>query len=161
MKKLFRPLGRKLRFVLPVALVYLLAAAGSAFAQSASLTATVRVNPLKVEVTAPGVVTVGEWFEVTAAVSNQGDIAVSKASATINLHSGMRVRGLRKRLGNFASGEEKVVTWLVRAKNPGEYIIQVEVKGKLLGEEISASASDNISVTGSFGAFFFRLIFGV
>jgi len=152
---------KKLRFTLPLVFVFFLSFVGYPFAQEGTVSATVRPNPLEVKLTFLSAIPVGEWFEVTAAVSNQGDIVVSKASATINLHSGMRVRGLRKRLGNFASGEEKVVTWLVRAKNPGEYIIQVEAKGKLLGEEISASDSANISVTGSLGAFLLRLIFGV
>ncbi len=151
---------KKLFFTLPLVFVFFFSITSRSLAQEGTVSATVRPNPLEVIITSSSTAPVGEWFEVTAAVSNQGDIAVSKASATINLHSGIRVRGLKKRLGDLAPGEKKAVTWLVRANKPGGYVIQVEASGKLGGEEIFASDTAIISATGSLGAFFFRLIFG-
>ena len=162
MRKLFRLLGRKLRFVLPVALVCLLVAAGSAFAQSATLTATVRVNPLQVKVIAPGVVTVGEWFDISAKISNQGSDTVSKTTALMNTPSELKVRGKRKRIGNLAPGATETVIWRARANQAGSnLVIQVNAQGFLDGEKISVSSSTIISATGSLGAFLLRLIFGV
>ena len=82
-----------------MALVCLLIAAGSAFAQSATLTATARVNPLEVEVIAPNGVTVGEWFEITANISNLGGETITKAYATIHTDPKLTVRGKKKKVG--------------------------------------------------------------
>ncbi|MCH7730640.1 hypothetical protein IID21_03895 [Patescibacteria group bacterium] len=148
-------------FVLPLALVCLFGAAGSALAQSATLTATVRVNPLKVEVTAPGVVTVGEWFDIKAEVSNLGTERISRAFATLNTSPEINVRGnVKKRFGSLPPGGTKTIKWRVKVDSPGNYIVTVEAKGNLAGEEIVASDTDTISATGSLGAFLFRLIFG-
>ncbi len=148
------------KFTLPLVFVFFLSFANHSFAQEGTVSATVRPNPLEVIITASSTAIVGDWFEIKAEVSNQGDITIDKVSTTVNLPSGISIRGLKKRLGNIPPGDMKAVTWLVRAKNPGVYIIQVEAKGKLLGEEISASDSANISATGFLGVFFFRLIFG-
>ena len=160
MKKLIRLLGRKLRFILPTALVYLFVAAGSAFAQSATLTATVRVNPLKVKVITLKPVTVGEWFEIPVAVSNLDSETITKTVATIHGSPKLAIKGKRERIGNLDSGKETII-WLAKANRPGNFVIQVEVTGELSGEEISASDTTIIPAIGSLGAFFFRLIFGV
>ena len=162
MKIFFRPLGRKLRFILPMVLVYLLVGVGSAFAQSATLTATVRVNPLKVEVIAPNTVTVGKWFEIKAEVSNLGTERISRAFATLSAHPEINIRGSeRKNLGSLPSGGTKTIKWRVKVDSLGNYIVTVEAKGILAGEEIFASDTIVIFTTDSLGAFFFRLIFGV
>ena len=153
---------KKFFLTLPLVFVFLLSFANYSFAQEGIVSATVRPNPLEVKLTFPSSVLVGEWFEVEAEVSNQGDITVSRVFATVNLPSGMSVRGLKKRLGDLAPSEKKVIKWMVKANKPGNYVVQVEVKGKLLGEEISSSVStSNIFATGSLGAFLLRLIFGV
>ena len=149
-------------FVLPLALICLFGAAGFTLAQSTTLTATVRVNPLKVEVTAPGVVTVGEWFDIKAEVSNLGTERISRAFATLNTSPGINVRGSEKKnFGNLPSGKTKTIKWRVKVDSPENYIVTVEAKGNLAGEEIVASDTDMISATGSLGGFLFKLIFGV
>lgn len=141
-------------FILPVVLVYLLVAAGFAFAQTASLTATVRINPLEVEIIAPSEVPVGEWFEIKAEVSNLGTERISRAFVTLNTSPEFNIRGSEKKnLGNLPSGKTKTVKWRVRVGSSGRYIATVEAKGNLAGEEISASDTTNISVAGSLGAF--------
>lgn len=147
--------------VLAGTLIYFFAAVGSVFAQSASLTATVQINPLEVEVAAQNIVTVGEWFEIKADISNLGEETVSKTTVLINTPSELRTRGRRKRIGNLAPGVTEAVIWEAMANRPGNFVIQVEATSELGGEKISASDSINISATGSLGAFFIRLIFGV
>ena len=162
MKKFFRPLGRKLRFILPMALVYLLVGVGSAFAQSATLTATVRVNPLKVKIIGPSSVSVGQWFDIKAEVSNLGTERISRAFATLSAHPEINIRGSeRKNVGSLPSGGTKTIKWRVKADSSVNYVIIVEAKGNLAGEEIAASDTISISAFGSLGAFLFRLIFGV
>ena len=87
--------------ILPIALVFLLVLARSSFAQTATLTATVRVNPLEVEIIAPSEVPVGKWFEIKAEVSNLGTERISRAFATLNTSPEFNVRGSEKK--NFGS----------------------------------------------------------
>ena len=121
-----------------------------------------RVNPLKVEVIAPGVVTAGEWFDIKAEVSNLGTERISRAFATLNTAPGINVRGnVKRRLGSLPPGKTKTIKWRVKVDSPENYIVTVEAKGNLAGEEIVASDTDMISATGSLGGFLFKLIFGV
>ena len=145
---------------LPIFLVCLTMAASSTIAQTGAVSATVRPNPLKVEITVPANVTVGQWFEISVDVSNLGVEAINRTVATLNTPKDVKVKGKKKRLGNLGPGEVGVVTWQVKINNSGDFIIQVEATGKLLGEDISASDSAIISATGSLGFFLFRLIFG-
>lgn len=147
-------------FALPILLVYLFVAASPTIAQTGTVSATVRPNPLKVEITVPANIIVGQWFEVSAEVSNLGSETVRSTKATINTPSGVKVRGKRKGLGNLRPGETKIASWQVKVSDSGNFIIQVEATGKLLGEDISASGSTTISTAGSLGFFLFRLIFG-
>lgn len=130
-------------------------------AQSATLTATVRVNPLEIEVVAPDTVVVGEWFDIDVVVSNLGATTVKKTSVVVNKPSGLKVRANKKRIGDLAPGATEIVTWRAKVNSPGGFVAVVEVSGKLDGEEISAFDSITISAIGSLAARFFRLIFGV
>jgi len=151
---------KKLFFTLPLVLVFFFSVTGYSFAQGGIVSATVRPNPLEVKLTFPSAVPVGEWVEVTAEVSNKGDLVISKVSASLDVSSGISVRGKKKRLGNFSPSEEKVVKWMIKVRRPGNYVAQAEAKGVLLGEDISALDSSNTTALGSLGGFFFRLIFG-
>ena len=146
---------------LPIILlaVFLLTAVPS-FAQSASLTATVRPNPLKVEITAPSNVGVGEWFDISAKITNFGTEIVTKTTVTLNSPRELRVRNKKKRLGNLASGETISLKWQVKAKSEGNFIVLVEASGRLEGEKISASDSRIITADDSIFLSLLRLIFG-
>ncbi len=150
---------RKL-FVLSIVLAYLFGTAGSALAQSSTLTATVRVNPLEVEVIAPPDVSAGSWFDIKVEVSNLGTETLTNASALISPPSELVVRGKRKRIGNLSPGASETITFRAMAKSSGTLIIHVEVAGKLAGEDILASDTTNVSADGSLADFFRRLIFG-
>ena len=151
---------RKL-FILPIVIVFLLAAGSTAYAQSSTLTATVRPNPLEVEVFAPSNVSVGSWFDIKVEVSNLGTETLTNTSALISPPSELVVRGKRKRIGNLSPGATQTITFRAMAKSSGNLLILVEATGKLAGEEISASDTTMISADGSLGAFLHRLIFGV
>ena len=133
-------------FILPMALVCLLVVAGSAFAQSVTLTATVRANPLEVEVIAPNTVVVGEWFEITADISNLGGETITKAYATIHKSPKLTVRRKKKKVGTLEAGQTKTITWLAKVRSSGNFIIYVEATGELAGEKISASDTDTMVV---------------
>ena len=146
---------------LPIILlaVFLLTAVPS-FAQSASLTATVRPNPLKVKITAPSNVGVGKWFDISAEVTNFGTEIVTKTTVTLNSPRELRVRNKKKRLGNLAAGETISLKWQVKAKSEGNFIVLVEASGRLEGEKISASDSRIITADDSIFLSLLRLIFG-
>ena len=146
---------------LPVILlaVFLVTAVPS-FAQSAVLTATVRPNPLKVEITAPSNVSVGKWFDINAEITNFGTEIVTKTTVTLNSPRELRVRNKKKRIGNLASGETISLKWQVKAKSEGNFIVLVEASGRLAGEKISASDSKIIKADDSIILSLFRMIFG-
>lgn len=135
---------RKIFFLLAGLTCFLLAG-GSAFAQTATLTATVRPNPLKVQVSAPSSVFVGEWFDITLTVTNLGTEVVKKSTATLHTPAEIVVRGKSKKLANIGPGETKTVSWQAKANSSGNFVILAEVTGNLLGEEISASDTAMIS----------------
>ena len=134
---------------------------GSAHAQSGVVTATVRPNPLKVSVSAPSSVTVGQWFDISADVTNLGNLTITSTVATISSSTGLTVKGPKKKIGNLVGGPTKTVTWRAKANSSGAFVIQVEATGNLAGEQISSSDSLNISAAGSLGHFLLRLIFNV
>ena len=147
---------------LPIILlaVFLLTAVPS-FAQSAVLTATVHPNPLKVEITAPDNVIVGEWFDVSAEVTNFGTEIVTKTTVTLNSPRELRLRNKKKRVGNLTSGEPVSLKWQVKARSEGNFIVLVEVSGRLSGEKISASDDSKIiTADDSIIPSLFRMIFG-
>lgn len=148
-------------FVLPIFLTCLMGAVGSAFAQTATLTATVRPNPLIVEIIAPSNVTVGQWFDINVQVTNLGAETIRQTVANLNTPTEIAVRGKNKKLGNLEGGETKMVTWKAKANTSGDFIIQAEATGELVGEQISATDSIIISATSSLARFWLRTIFGV
>ncbi len=149
-------------------------------AQSAILTATVRPNPLEVKITAPSDVAVGQWFNISADVTNLGDQSITGVKAIIQAPTGVTVNGQKKEVGTLAGGQTKTVTWRAKANDSGNFIIQVEASGNLAGEQISSSdsvlihadatgdfegeqtsSSDSVLIqtVGSLGHFLRRLIF--
>lgn len=130
-------------------------------AQSGLVVATVRPNPLEVSISAPSGVTVGQWFDVSADITNLGQDTITKTIATLNTPTEFQVKGQRKKIGNLASHETKTVTWQVKANASGNFVITAEATGNLAGETISASDSTLITATGTLGVLLFRLLFGV
>ena len=119
-------------------------------------------NPLKVSVSAPGPVVVGQWFDINANITNLGDQTITGTTATINVPAELTVKGQKKKkIGDFAGSQTKTVTWSAKANSAGTFVIQVDATGNLAGEQISSSGSVNISAVSSLGHFLLRLIAGV
>lgn len=133
------------------------------FSQTASLVATVSINPLKVKVTAPSSVKVGQWFTITVEASNRGPKTIQKTVAALTTPTEITVRGKIKKLGNLGPQETKTVSWQAKANSSGIFIILAEVTGDLAGEEISATDTTQISANStsrfSLISLFHRLIF--
>lgn len=140
----------------------LLLAASPAFAQSVTVIATVKPNPLNVQVSAPATVPVGQWFDVTLTVTNQGLEIIDQTTATLNTPAEITVRGNKnKRLGKLLAGQVKTVDWQAKATTAGNFIIQANVVGEIAGEQISQSDSTIISAASPLGFFLFRILFGI
>ena len=152
------------RLLIPIltALALLFVSSTTAFSQSSQVTATVKPNPLKVEVFVPGSVTVGEWFEIDAAVTNKGDERIRRVRATISPVVGLTIiRGSSKKsAGNLRPTETRTVSWRARLDSPGGKVVLVEAVGILSGEEISASDTALISTTTTLALLWRRLFLG-
>lgn len=140
---------RKLLTPILAAVAFLFVSAMPASSQSSLVTITVRPNPLKVEISAPGSVAVGEWFKIVAAVTNHGNERIRRNRASINPSAGLSIRGSNKKgVGNLRPDETKTVTWWARVDSPGvKVVLLVEVVGTISGEEISTSDTVLIPTT--------------
>lgn len=142
-------------------LLFVAADTGVVHAQSGTVTATVRPNPLEVLVSPPGSVVVGQWFDINADIVNLGNQTISGTTATIQTPTEVTIKSPKKKIGNLAGGVTSTVTWRAKANSSGNFVIQVEASGNLAGEQISSSDSALISAVGSLGLFLLRLIPGV
>ena len=142
-------------------LLFVAASFGSVHAQSGVVTATVRPNPLKVSVSPPGTVVVGQWFDISADIINLGSQTITGTTATIHTPTEITVKGPKKKIGNLAGGQSKTVTWRAKANSSGNFVIQVEALCNLAGEQISSFDSVLISAVNSLAFFLLRLIPGV
>ena len=118
---------------LAVGLALLLAAEGLLASEGqGSVTATVKVNPLVVSLTAPSEASVGEEFTVQATVGNLGSSRIRRVTATIHLPPTdlLEVRGpdthrLRP-LGPFGS---RSTEWQLTALQSGGFVLMVTASG--------------------------------
>lgn len=133
----------------------------SVFAQTSVISATVRPSPLVVSVSAPGTMVVGQWFEVTADIANLSGDPITQTTVILNTPHDITVKAPRKKIGDLNAHQTVAVSWQAKANTSGNFVIQAEASGKLLGERISSSDTTSITATGTLGAFLFRLIFGV
>ncbi len=133
-----------------------------AIAQTSNVTATVRPNPLEVEVSAPSPGGVGKWFSIEVTITNKGAGPVTKTFAKIHTSSDLKLktRGKKKRIGTLISGQTKII-WQAKANQGGNYVIAVDVDGFLGTEKISSSGSDLIIVTDSILLSWLRAFFGL
>lgn len=150
-------------FVLP-ALIFaaFILAVTPAIAQTSNVTATVRPNPLEVEVSAPSPGGVGKWFSIEVTITNKGAGPVTKTFAKIHTSSELKLktRGKKKRIGTLAAGKTTLI-WQAKANETGNYVIQVDVEGFLGGEKITANGTAVTEVTSSILSFWVRLLFGL
>lgn len=120
-----------LPLVLGLSFFWFLAKQNQVSAQTANLVATVRINGLKVQVTAPSLVRVDRRFKVEATVRNLGGSKIKKTKAVISFSdSGLDLKGRSgRKLGVILEDGSKVASWRVTAKKAGSYVILVEASG--------------------------------
>ena len=133
-----------------------------AFAQTSNVTATVRPNPLEVEVSAPSPGGVGKWFSIEVTITNKGIAPITKTFAKIHTSSDLKLktRGKKKRIGTLTTRQIKLI-WQAKANEGGNYVVQVEVEGFLEGEKISSGNSALIVATGSVLPSWLRYLFNL
>lgn len=118
-------------------------------AQTASLVATVRINPLEIEVDTPRLVSVGERFKVEAIVKNSGETKIKKTKVEIFLSPGLNLKGNSKRkLGIILAEDSKTTSWWVAPEKTGNYLIVVNASGieEETGGLVEASGSATLMV---------------
>ena len=119
-------------------------------AQTASLTATVSINPLGLELSAPSSVSQGDSFKLKAKIGNLGQSKLQKVEATIFINSGLIVRGKEEKKAGTIKGEsQKTATWQIKAQEAGHYLIIVDVSGKVAetGDLVTISHSFKVTVS--------------
>lgn len=143
--------------VLPLVLGLLFSSVSSLIfaSQTGTLVATVRINPLEVEVTAPSSVSLGERFKVEATVKNSGDTKIKKTkieiflNSELNLDSGLNLKGnTERKRGVVLAKDSKTAFWWVTAEKTGIYVISVEASGieEETGDLVEASGSTIVEV---------------
>jgi len=134
-----------------LAIFILIAIFFSGFAQASFwdvIKAWVTINPLEVNLSAPSEVEVNKVFKIEAKVINKGKEKIEKAKGEIFLPQGLvllRKERVRK-IGVIPGKKEKKISWSVRGKEIGNYVITISVSGELRGELISAEDSIKIQV---------------
>lgn len=122
------------------------------FSQTATLVATVRINPLKVKVEAPSSVSVGQRFKVKAIVSNLGETKIKQAKAEIFLPQGLALKGNpEQKLGAILPNKSKTASWQVIAEVTGGYVILVKASGveEKTGDLVEAEGTVTVQVQAS------------
>lgn len=110
--------------------------------------AWVTINPLEVNLSAPLEAEVDKVFKIEAKVINKGEEKIEDIEGEIFLPEGLvllkkeTVQGIRVIPGR----KEKKISWLVRGKEIGSYIIIVSARGELRGDLISAGDSTKVEV---------------
>lgn len=112
------------------------------------ITARVTINPLEVEVYAPGVVEINKVFQVRAKVINKGEEKIENAKGEIHLPEGLVLlkKDSVKKIGIIPPKKEKKISWPVKGEKEGSYIIEVSVFGELRGDIVSAQGTTKIEV---------------
>lgn len=120
------------------------------FAQASlwdTIKARVAINPLFVDVSAPAEVEIDKIFQVEAKVKNKGGEKIENAIGEIFLPPEIVIikKDSVQKIGVIPGKKEKKISWAVKGRKEGNYIISVLISGKLKGELVQAD--DSIMVT--------------
>ncbi len=115
---------------------------------SGIITALVTINPLEVNVSAPAEVNINKVFKVEAQVVNKGEEKVKNARGEIflPLEIVLLQKDSVKKIGIIPGKKEKKVSWGVRGKEIGTYIISVSVSGELRGDIVRVEGNTIVKV---------------
>ncbi len=112
------------------------------------ITAKVTINPLEVEVYAPGVVEINKVFQVRAKAINKGEERIENARGEIYLPEGLVLlrKDSVKKIGIIPPKKEKKMSWSVKGVKEGSYIITVSVSGELRENLVIAEGTAKVDV---------------
>src|SRR3989344_4305970 len=110
--------------------------------------AWVTINPLVVDVSAPAEVEINKVFKLEARVANKGEEKIEDARGEIFLPPELVLiqKDSAKEIGVIPGKKEKKISWSVKGKAIGNYIVSVKVSGELKGQIISAEDSTLVEV---------------
>lgn len=113
---------------------------------SATLTTTVRVSPLRVDLVIPSNVSVEKWFEIKAIISNPDTEKIRETRVILDKSHEIEVADEQNYLvGDIKPGETRTVIWKAEAEKPGRFIVQVNTMGEIDDGQVFASNSAFIS----------------
>jgi len=122
------------------------------FAQASfwnTIRAWITINPLSVDVSAPGEVKINKVFKVTAKIINKGEEKIENARGEIFLPVDKLVL-LRKnpvqKIGVIPGKKEKKISWAVKGEEKGTHVITVSASGELKGQLVKAEDSTMVKV---------------
>jgi hypothetical protein len=116
-------------------------AAGSG--PAATVTASVAVNPLSVELEFPSrLLMVGQQIQIQAAVGNLGTEPLEEVVATLRVSEvSVHEHDLSQTLGTLAGRQETRVRWKLCGEKPGNYVLLAHVTATLGGSPIEATSA--------------------
>ncbi len=109
---------------------------------------TVKINPLVVSLTVPGEpVSVGERFTVQARVENRGESRIQRVTATLQLPSGLEMRGPATRpLGTLQPLRSRSREWRLEAAQTGSFVLMVTADGIVASDGATVSAESGARI---------------
>ncbi|MBZ9577699.1 hypothetical protein KJA13_01535 [Patescibacteria group bacterium] len=115
---------------------------------SGIITAWVTINPLEVNISSPKKVEVNRVFLVKAEIENKGEEKIEKMKTKIFLPDELELikKNKEQKTGVLNPGGKKLISWSVKGKEIGEYIISVKASGELRGDLISAEDSAMVKI---------------
>lgn len=118
---------------------------------SGMITAWVTINPLEVDVSVPAKVEINRVFKVTAEIINKGGEKIKNAKGEIFLPDELKLvkKNREQKIGVLTSKGKKFISWSVKGKESGNYIILVKASGELRREVISAEDSAMVKIKNS------------
>jgi hypothetical protein len=116
-------------------------AAGSG--PAATVTASVAVNPLSVELEVPSrPLTVGQQIQIQAAVRNLGTEPLQEVVATLRVSEvSVHAYDLSQTLDALAGQQQTRARWKLCGETPGNYMLLVHVTATLGGSPIEATSA--------------------
>ena len=130
-----------------VATIFSSSAAQATFLDT--IRALVTINPLRVSVSAPTGVEIGETFKLEARVTNRGAEKIENVRAEIFLPEKLVLlkKNAVREAGVIRGKREKKISWQVRGEQTGNYVISVKASATLREAAIIAEGSVLVRIT--------------
>lgn len=99
---------------------------------SPQVTAIASIMGMEITIEIEEEITVGKEFNVTARLSNTGQVSIRGVNVTISLPDGtaLAAGSETQTVGTVAPGEEKQASWTIKAEKEGAYAFNITVESK-------------------------------